>query len=178
LGYQFEVKVREVDEVFPESYSPLEGVIHISKTKAFAFKDLCEADPNLVILAADTVVVLGDRVIGKPQIHAEAVSTLTDLSGQSHQVITACSILHDRDQLTCYHDTTIVKFKALSRAEIDYYIEHYQPFDKAGAYGIQEWIGLIGIERIQGSYTNVVGLPTEKTFMHLRNIGINIAEKN
>lgn len=156
MGYLFDIIVRETDESFPDNFNPEEAVRFISANKAKVFQDLVK---ERVILTADTIVVLDDKILGKPKDEAEAFSMLQNLSNRSHEVMTACTLYY-KEQMETFVEITQVQFAALSEEEIHYYIRSGKPMDKAGAYGIQDWIGQIGITRIQGSYTNVVGLPT------------------
>ena len=164
MGIPFEVIVRGVDEDFPGQLDPIGAVRHIAEKKAMVFKT--EVTDELVI-AADTIVAVDGQVLGKPKDRAEAVDMLTRLSGTKHDVITAVTLLH-KGLLHTFHEVTEVYFRRLAGEEIDYYIDRYRPFDKAGAYGIQEWIGMVGVERILGSYTNVVGLPTQQLYHVLK----------
>ncbi|WP_161887725.1 Maf family nucleotide pyrophosphatase [Pontibacter russatus] len=168
LGLTFEVKVKEVHEDFPEHLQRAEVAEYLASHKAEAYREDLQEE---AIITADTIVCLGDRVLNKPADYAEAFEMLQALSGIGHEVITGVCVL-TKDQKSVFHDTTKVFFKTLSEAEIDYYITHYKPYDKAGAYGIQEWIGMIGIERIEGSYFNVVGLPVQKLYIQLQALGV------
>ena len=168
LGLTFEVKVKDVHEDFPEHLKRAEVAEYLASHKADQYmEDLCDE----ALIAADTIVCLGERILNKPADYAEAFEMLQALSGKRHEVVTGVCVL-TRAQKTVFHDMTSVYFKTLSEAEIDFYITHYKPFDKAGAYGIQEWIGMIGIERIEGSYFNVVGLPVQKLYIQLQALGI------
>ncbi len=158
MGIPFRVAVREVDESFPKGLDPVAAVRHIAENKVRAFID---EGADRLIIAADTVVTIDRRILGKPKDEAEAVGMLTLLSGRKHEVITAVALLYGAD-ITMFHEVTEVHFRTLSPKEINYYIQQYRPFDKAGAYGIQEWIGAVAVEKIVGSYTNVVGLPTAR----------------
>jgi len=164
MGISFEVIVRQVDEDFPGHLDPVGAVRYIAEKKACAFK--AEATDALVI-TADTIVTVDGRILGKPADEAHAGEMLALLSGRRHEVITAVALLQD-GAVELFHETTEVYFRSLSPAEIDYYIHHYRPYDKAGAYGIQEWIGVVAVEKIIGSYTNVVGLPTATLSEKLR----------
>ncbi|MGV3763268.1 Maf family protein [Parapedobacter sp.] len=164
MGIPFEVMVRAIDESFPADFDPVSAVRHIAENKAAAF--VHDAADELVI-AADTIVVIDGQVLGKPVDKAQAIEMLMRLSGRVHEVITAVALLHKK-RFELFHEVTEVRFRSLLPEEIDYYIEHYQPFDKAGAYGIQEWIGAVAIEGIVGSYTNVMGLPTATLSRTLR----------
>lgn len=164
MGYAFEVQTKDVDESFPASLAPHEVAEYIAKNKALAFDN--ELSPNELLITADTVVAIGSEILGKPSDSADAYRMLKMLSGTTHQVYTGVCLLHQH-QLISFTDTTEVEIKELSDEEINYYIEQYKPYDKAGAYGIQEWFGLIAVKSIKGSYTNVMGLPTEKLYFHL-----------
>ncbi|TPE45871.1 Maf family nucleotide pyrophosphatase [Pontibacter mangrovi] len=168
LGLKYEVLVKEVDEDFPEHLKREEIAEFLASHKADHYiSDIT----NEALITADTIVCLGERVLNKPADYAEAKEMLQALSGTHNEVITGVCIL-TKERKTVFHDTTKVYFKQLSEAEIDHYITHYKPYDKAGAYGIQEWIGMIGIERIEGSYFNVVGLPVQKLYAKLEELGI------
>jgi len=166
LGLEFEVKPLDVDEVYPAELEKEQIAIYLSelKAKAFSFDNLCE---NCLLITADTIVWLDGEILPKPADVDEAASFLKKLSGTSHDVITGVTI-RTIEKLKSFDAITTVYFKELSDTEIDYYIQHYKPFDKAGAYGIQEWIGFIGIEKIEGSYFNVVGLPVQKLYTELQ----------
>ncbi len=168
LGLDYIVRVKDVHEDFPTHLKRAEVAEYLASHKADAyFDDITEE----VVITADTIVCLGDRVLNKPQTHHEAAEMLKALSGTSHDVITGVCLL-SKESKTVFHDVTTVYFKELNQDEIDYYINHYKPFDKAGAYGIQEWIGMIGVERIEGSYFNVMGLPVQKLYQKLKELGI------
>ncbi len=158
MGFPFTVVVRDVDESFPQELDPVTAVRYIAEKKARAF--VTEITDALVI-TADTIVTIDGQILGKPTDEVHAVEMLTRLSGRRHEVITAVALLLN-GAIDVFHEITEVHFRSLSAIEIDHYIQHYRPFDKAGAYGIQEWIGIVAIEKIVGSYTNVVGLPTAK----------------
>jgi septum formation protein len=158
LDLEFTVEVREVDEVFPDNIDVTEVAEYLAKLKASAFTNITDEQ---LIITADTVVVLDNKILGKPKNKAEATQMLQSLSNRSHRVITGVCI-KTCDKTISFSNTTKVYFKELTASEIDYYIENYKPFDKAGSYGIQEWIGAIGITKIEGSYFNVVGLPIQE----------------
>ena len=167
LGLKFEVVVRETDEVVDELLKPIAVVKAIATKKAGAFLNDFE---GAVIITADTIVVTSDqKILGKPKSKAEAFHVLKMLSGDIHEVITAVCILED-EKLITFSESTEVEFYPLSDDEINFYIEKYEPFDKAGSYGIQEWIGRIGIKSIKGEYTNVVGLPTARLYQELKKL--------
>lgn len=163
LNLSFEVKPSNVDESYAPSLKGVEIASYIAEQKATFFVEL---KTNDLIITCDTIVWVDGVALGKPENEQEAFEMLKKLSNKSHEVISAVSLKSVHKQETFY-DITEVVFKELSDSEINYYIKKYQPFDKAGSYGIQEWIGLIGIEKIKGSYTNVVGMPMEKLYKHL-----------
>lgn len=166
LDLQFEVRVlQDIDESYPHDLPTLEIAEFISKKKADAYVETM-ADDELVI-TADTVVILGDEVMGKPHDEADAKRMLGELSGQTHQVATGVT-LSTRERQMSFSVVTDVTFKQLSADEIDYYVRTYHPMDKAGAYGIQEWIGYIGVTALKGSYFNVMGLPVQRIYEALK----------
>jgi septum formation protein len=164
LNVSFEVKVKEVPEDYPPHLQREQIAEYLANHKAAAYQPDIQDE---IIITADTIVVLHDQVLNKPANAAEARQMLQTLSGQVHDVITGVCLL-SKDKKVVFHDITRVKFKALSVAEIDYYIGKYQPYDKAGAYGAQEWMGMIAIEWIEGSYFNVMGLPVHKLYSQLQ----------
>ena len=166
LDLQFKVRVlQDVDESYPNDLPTLEIAEFISKKKADAYIQTM-ADNELVI-TADTVVILGDEVMGKPHDEADAKRMLGELSGQTHQVATGVT-LSTKERQVSFSVVTDVTFKQLSSDEIDYYVRIYHPMDKAGAYGIQEWIGYIGVTALKGSYFNVMGLPVQRIYEALK----------
>ena len=166
LDLQFEVRVLQgIDESYPHDLPTLKIAEFISKKKADAYVETM-ADDELVI-TADTVVILGDEVMGKPYDEADAKRMLGELSGQTHQVATGVT-LFTRERQMSFSVATDVTFKQLSADEIDYYVHTYHPMDKAGAYGIQEWIGYIGVTALKGSYFNVMGLPVQRIYEALK----------
>ena len=166
LDLQFEVRVLQgIDESYPQDLPTLKIAEFISKKKADAYVQTM-ADDELVI-TADTVVILGDEVMGKPHDEADAKRMLGELSGQTHQVATGVT-LSTKERQVSFSVVTDVTFKQLSADEIDYYVRTYKPFDKAGAYGIQEWIGYIGVTALKGSYFNVMGLPVQRIYEALK----------
>lgn len=171
IGIDFEVRVLQgIDESYPADLPIQDTAEYISRKKAAVY---CEqlADDELVI-TADTIVVLDDEVMGKPADEQEASSMLHKLSGRTHQVITGVTLTTKERQQT-FSVLTDVTFKQLSGEEIDYYITHYHPMDKAGAYGIQEWIGYIGVTGLSGSYFNVMGLPVQRIYEALKTYGVS-----
>jgi septum formation protein len=169
MNIDFRVEVQEVEESYPENLTPIEIAIHIASKKAKAFKGLSS---NELLITADTIVAQHQHILGKPKDAAHAKEMIQQLAGNTHEVITAVAFQY-QSQLITFHDCTKVYMNPLSEAEINHYIENYQPYDKAGAYGIQEWIGLVAIQKIEGSYTNVMGLPTEKLYQALQKIKTN-----
>lgn len=167
LGIPFIVEPRAVKEVFPEELQGSEITDYLAKLKAEAFKD--ELKENEIAITSDTIVWHENKALGKPETTSEAFKMLESLSGKTHEVISSVTFTTREDQKTV-NNTTRVTFKDLTKDEIDYYIRNYHPLDKAGAYGIQEWIGLIGITHITGSYFNVVGLPTHLLYENLLEI--------
>ena len=165
LGLDFEIRIKEIDEVYPIHLKGFKITNFLSELKAYAFKDQL-ADDELLI-TSDTLVILGDEVLGKPKDYNDAFKMLKKLSNKTHKVITSVCF-KTIQRTTLISDTTKVTFIELTDDTIRYYLDNYKPFDKAGSYGIQDWIGLVGISKIQGSYSNVVGLPTEKVFAFLK----------
>jgi septum formation protein len=165
LDVDFRIETRAVEEVFPEGMKIEEIAIYLSKLKASAFEESFFND-NTLLITADTIVCKGGIVLGKPSNYDEAFEMLSLLSGGLHQVVTGMSIKTSAREVN-FAVNTDVYFKKLSEEEIDYYIHRYKPYDKAGAYGIQEWIGYIGIEKITGSFYNVMGLPVFRLYEEL-----------
>ena len=168
LGLNYEVKLIEgIDESYPQHLSGSEIPIFISQIKAAAYRSMM-ADNDLVI-TADTIVYADSEVLGKPKDREDAVRMLKTLSGHTHQVITGVSITTNEFQKS-FASVSDVTFDNLTDEEINFYIDHYKPYDKAGAYGIQEWIGFIGVSGIRGSYFNVMGLPVQRLYRELKEI--------
>ncbi|QIL40978.1 septum formation protein Maf [Pedobacter sp. HDW13] len=161
MGLDFKVELKDVDESYPEGLSPAEIAIYISEKKARAFTGDGE-----IIITADTIVALNGEILGKPKDRTHAQEMLKKLSGSKHEVFTGVTLVKG-DKLFSFYDRTEVTCKAVTAAEIDFYIDNYKPFDKAGSYGVQDWWGIVVVERIEGSYTNVMGLPTEKLYSYL-----------
>lgn len=154
----------EVDERYPDDLPTDEVAAYLSRLKSEAFpRELSDSE---ILITADTVVLLQDRILGKPSGREGAIAMLRDLSGRNHRVITGVT-LRRRDRIETFDSRTEVWFKPLTDEEIHYYVDTFQPYDKAGAYGIQEWIGYVGIERIEGSFYNVMGLPVQKLIARL-----------
>lgn len=168
LDVPFEVRViKGIQEGYPEDLPVTEIPKYIAREKAAAY----EAAADELVITADTVVVLGQEVLGKPKDTADASRMLHELSGRTHQVITGVC-LTTQTQQRAFAVETDVTFKNLTDEEIAYYIEHYRPFDKAGAYGIQEWIGYIGVKDIRGSYFNVMGLPVQRIWEEIKMLSV------
>jgi septum formation protein len=155
----FEVLVKETDEHFPPGLAPEDVAVYIARNKALAVQQ--QVGDDRVVLAADTIVVLGDNIIGKPVHREDAVSILLALSGEKHRVITGVVIRKGEEEIA-FADVTEVVFHDLSVTEIEFYVDKYKPYDKAGAYAIQEWIGVVGIRSINGDFYNVMGLPVSR----------------
>jgi septum formation protein len=166
MDIEFRLVLKEVDESYPEDMEAEAVAVYIAEKKARAFDELITDE---IVLTADTIVCVNKQILGKPENAAHAIEMLQLLSGRMHQVITGVCLLHNH-QYHSFYDVSQVYFGELTDDEIIDYVDRYKPFDKAGSYGIQEFIGLIGIERINGSYTNVVGLPTEKLYRELMKI--------
>jgi len=165
LNLPFEVIIREVDEVFPEEIPMEEIPVYLAKLKAEPF--LKEQEDNVLVITADTIVWIDGEVLGKPLDHQHAVEMLQKLSGRTHIVVTGVCLTSTEKQVA-FSSLTHVHFKELSEKEIEYYLDLYHPYDKAGAYGVQEWIGYIAIDRIEGSYFNVMGLPVGRLYEELK----------
>ncbi len=160
----FEIVIKETAETYPASMAVEEVPVHIARNKALAVQS--SVDPGKVILAADTVVVLDQRIIGKPADREDAIRILTDLSGNQHRVITGV-VIRQGEKETAFADITNVYFHSLTRQQIEFYVDKYKPYDKAGAYAIQEWIGVIGIQSVAGDFYNVMGLPVSRVVREL-----------
>lgn len=164
-GFKFNVKLKHTEEVWPEAMDPMEVPEYLACLKATAFND--ELNAGELLVTADTVVYLDAKILGKPENREHAIEMLHQLSGRKHTVVTGVCLTttERRKSFSAYTD---VYFKVLTDEEIICYVDNYKPFDKAGAYGIQEWIGYIGIERIEGSFYNVMGLPVQKLYEALK----------
>jgi septum formation protein len=163
-GFEFEIEVREIDETYSLKLKNEEIPLFLAKQKALVFHDIPDSS---LVLTADTVVVIDNQTLNKPQNTAEATQMLKMLSNEKHSVYTACCIKQG-ENFTSFYDKTDVYFKTLTDAEIAYYIEKHRPFDKAGAYGVQDFIGMVGIEKIEGSFYTVMGLPIHLVYTHLK----------
>ena len=166
IGVDFEVTSKDTNEYFPQELNPEEVASYLSKKKSDAFSEE-ELPDNYLLITADTIVVSGNTILNKADNYQEANEMLLQLSGRTHDVITGIT-LRSSEKTISFTDQSEVSFKVLSQEEIDWYIHNYQPYDKAGAYGIQEWIGYIGITSIQGSFYNVMGLPTHRLYEALK----------
>jgi septum formation protein len=165
LDLDFDIYVlKGIDESYPDGLQIDEIPIYISKEKSAAYKNIIRE--NDILITADTVVVVDEEILGKPKDAVDAHRMLCEISGRTHQVITGVC-LTSVDKQVCFSVKTDVTFKELTEEEINYYIEKYKPYDKAGAYGIQEWIGYIGVTGINGSYFNVMGLPVQRIYKEL-----------
>ena len=166
LDLDFEVRIiKDIDESYPHDLPTKQIAEYISKKKAAAYLSTMAQDE--LVITADTIVVLGRKVLGKPKNEADACRMLHELSGKTHQVITGVT-LTTRDKQVSFSVETDVTFKVFTEEEIDYYVKRYRPMDKAGAYGIQEWIGYIGVTALNGSYFNVMGLPVQRIYEALK----------
>ena len=166
LGLDYEVRTLPgIDESYPDTLSGEEIPVYISSTKASAYLDALKE--NELLITADTIVWLDGRVLGKPSDEEDARQMLRDLSGKTHQVITGVTLATTSFQKS-FASVSQVTFATLTEEEINYYVTHYHPMDKAGSYGVQEWIGFIGVERIEGSYFNVMGLPVQRLYRELK----------
>lgn len=164
LDLEFEIRLKEIEEVYPDNLKGVAITNYLAELKAKAFEG--EIKPNEILITSDTIVWLNEKALGKPKDYDDAFQILTSLSNQTHEVITSVCFKTDQKTDTLF-DITKVTFGTLTENQIKYYLDKYKPFDKAGAYGIQEWIGLVGISKIEGSYTNVVGLPTNLVYFYL-----------
>ena len=168
LGVDYEVKtLPDVDESYPDGLSGEEIAKHIARGKAEAYRSLIQADE--LVITADTIVWLDGTVMGKPKDEEEAKDMLMRLSGKTHQVITGVCLTTASTQKT-FATVTDVTFATLTDEEVDYYVTRYQPMDKAGSYGVQEWIGFVGVENLSGSYFNVMGLPIQRLYTELKKL--------
>lgn len=166
IGLNFNVLTKDVDESYPSRLSVYEVAPYLSLKKAKAFED-AELPDNYMIITADTIVVVGDEILGKPKDKEKACEMLLKLSGKKHSVITGVTI-RTKDRTKTFSAVSNVVFEKLDSEEINYYVDNFKPFDKAGSYGIQEWIGYIGVSAVEGSYFNVMGLPTQKLYTVLK----------
>lgn len=166
MDLHYSIRLKEIEEIYPDHLQAEEITNFLAELKANAFEN--ELKENDVLVTSDTIVWLNGKALGKPKDYDDAFQMLQQLANQTHEVITSVC-LKSIDKIEIFHCVTKVTFGNLSDESIRYYLDNYKPFDKAGSYGIQDWIGLIGISKIEGSYTNVVGLPTEMLFQKLMN---------
>ncbi|WP_291107034.1 Maf-like protein [Flavobacterium sp. UBA6195] len=164
MDLHYTIRLKEIEEIYPEHLQAEEITNFLAELKASTFEN--ELKENDVLVTSDTIVWLNGKALGKPKDYDDAFQMLQQLANQTHEVITSVC-LKSIEKTEVFHCVTKVTFANLSDEAIKYYLDNYQPFDKAGSYGIQDWIGLIGISKIEGSYTNVVGLPTEMLFQKL-----------
>lgn len=162
---KFSIIVAYTEENFPDNISFNEVPIYIANEKAKAVQQMV-SDKNKIIIAADTIVILDNKILGKPQNREEAISSLLLLSNKTHQVITGVVLLKDEIKI-CFSETTEVEFHKLTQEQIEFYVDEYKPYDKAGSYAIQEWIGVVGIKKITGDFYNVMGLPISRVIQEL-----------
>jgi len=165
MGLDFTIELKDVDESYPDDLTPAEIAVYIAEKKAKAFT----AQDNHIIITADTIVSLDGEILGKPADKAHAQEMLRKLSGSKHEVYTGVSIVQN-NQLTSFYDLTEVTCREVTDEEINFYIDNFKPFDKAGSYGVQDWWGLVVVQAIYGSYTNVMGLPTDKLYKALQEL--------
>ncbi|NHN24467.1 septum formation protein Maf [Flavobacterium jejuense] len=163
MDISYTIQLKEIDEIYPNTLNAEEITNYLAELKASVFENLQEND---ILITSDTIVWHNKEALGKPKNYEDAFQMLQSMSDKTHEVITSVCF-KTKDRTETIYEITKVTFKNLLDTEITYYLDHYEPFDKAGSYGIQEWIGLIGITKIEGSYTNVVGLPVEKVYSKL-----------
>jgi septum formation protein len=167
LDLDFEIRLKEIEEIYPNYLKANEITDYLAVLKANAFEG--ELNENEILVTSDTIVWHNNKALGKPKDYDDAFQILKTLSNETHDVITSVCFKTSKKS-TVFHEITQVTFSILSDESIHYYLKNYQPFDKAGAYGIQEWIGFIGVSKIEGSYANVMGMPTNKVFDYLINL--------
>ena len=167
MDLSYSIRLKEIEEVYPDGLQGAEITNYLAELKANAFEK--ELDTNDLLITSDTIVWLNESALGKPTDAEDALAMLQKLSNKTHEVITSVCFKTKAKTDTIF-EVTKVTFNALSDQAIQYYLDHYKPYDKAGAYGIQEWIGFVGVAKIEGSYTNVMGMPTDKVFNYLNNL--------
>ncbi len=167
LDLDFEIRLKEIEEVYPSELKAHEITNYLAALKASAFEG--ELKPNEILITSDTIVWHNDKALGKPKDEQDAFEILKSLSNATHEVITSVCF-KTKEKVEVLHEITKVTFNELSEESIWYYLENYKPYDKAGAYGIQEWIGFTGVSKIEGSYANVMGMPTDKVYEYLNNL--------
>jgi septum formation protein len=167
LDLDFEIRLKEIEEVYPPELKAEAITNYLAELKANAFEG--ELKENEILITSDTIVWHNDTALGKPKDEQDAFAILKSLSNATHEVITSVCF-KTKEKTDTFSEVTKVTFNTLSDKAIQYYLDHYKPYDKAGAYGIQEWIGFVGVAKIEGSYTNVMGMPTDKVFDYLNNL--------
>lgn len=165
LGIEFETRVKEIDEAFSPEMKKESIPLFLSIQKARVFNNEI-TNENLLLITSDTIVWIDDHALNKPADRSEAIEMLRSLSGRMHEVFTGVSLTSAEKQISFFEETKVY-FKNLSQEEIEYYIDHYRPYDKAGSYGVQEWMGYVGMRRIEGCFFNVMGLPLSKLYAEL-----------
>ncbi len=166
LDLDFEIRIKEIEEIYPDTLKASEITDYLADLKAKAFDN--DLEENAILITSDTIVWHNNKALGKPKNYDDAFKILQSLSNATHDVITSVCFKTTK-KTTVFNETTKVTFNALSDEAIAYYLENYKPYDKAGAYGIQEWIGFVGVSKIEGSYANVMGLPVDKVYAFLNN---------
>lgn len=167
LDLDFEIRLKEIEEIYPQELKAHEITNYLAELKASAYEG--ELNPNEILITSDTIVWHNDKALGKPKDEQDAFEILKSLSNATHEVITSVCF-KTNEKIEILHEITKVTFNELSEESIHYYLENYKPYDKAGSYGIQEWIGFIGVSKIEGSYANVMGMPTDKVYEYLNNL--------
>lgn len=166
IGVDFSILTKEVDESFPSKLPLIDVAPFLSLKKAKAFED-SELPDNYMVITADTVVIVKNEILGKPKDRDDAVRMMNLLSGKVHKVVTGVTV-HTKEKTKTFSVISKVTFETLDNQEVGYYIDNFRPYDKAGAYGVQEWIGYIGVSNVEGSYYNVMGLPTQRLYKVLK----------
>lgn len=167
LDLDFEIRLKEIEEIYPPELKAEAITNYLAELKANAFEG--ELNDNEILITSDTIVWHNNTALGKPKDEQDAFAILKSLSNATHEVITSVCF-KTNEKIDTFFEVTKVTFNTLSDEAIQYYLDHYKPYDKAGAYGIQEWIGFVGVAKIEGSYTNVMGMPTDKVFDYLNNL--------
>ena len=164
MGLEFEIRTQDAEEIFPEAMHPEDVPAYLARLKAKELESTIQEEE--VLITADTVVIIDKKVVGKPTDAAHAFEMVKNLSNKVHKVVTGVTITDKKESIS-FSETTYVVFRRIADGDIKHYLHEYKPFDKAGAYGIQEWIGIIGIDKIDGCYYNVMGLPTSRLYLEL-----------